>query len=152
MRKEFTSDTTQSTLTMGMQQESEQKNWKTLTSWLEDFLASLSQLQGIDKDSMTQEELSFLKSQGFSKIKDQDIFYSKMLGIYYLTIKETLSRQLLGFSPNWGILYRGRYVIAEIMESRRTENEYTLSDVLERNVDSKYYLSEETTRKRMTEE
>lgn len=152
MRKEFTSDTTQSTLTMGMQQESEQKSYPTSISSLEDFLASLSQLQGIGKDSMTQEELCFLKSQGFCETKNQGIFYSKMLGIYYLMTRETLSRQLLGFSPNWGILYRGRYVIAEIMESHRTENEYTLSDVLERNVDSKYYLSEETTRKRMTEE
>ena len=69
-------NTIQTTLTMGMQQNSEQKNSLTLTSWLEDFLAKLSVYVDTDSVSMTQGELSFLKSQGFSKTKDPNIFYS----------------------------------------------------------------------------
>ena len=89
MQKEFIKGTIQTTLTSEMQQESEQKTCPTLISWLEDFLASLSQLQGVEKDSMTQEELSFLKSQEFSRTKNPNVFYLKMFGIYYLMTRET---------------------------------------------------------------
>lgn len=44
---------------MVMQQKSTQENYQTSTCSLEDFLAKLSVLQGKEKDSMTQEVLSF---------------------------------------------------------------------------------------------
>ena len=151
MRKAYTKGTIQSTLIMEMPQKSEQKNWKTLTCWLEDFLASLSVLlTQVDKDSMTQEELSFLKSQGFSKTKDPNIFFLKMYGIYYITIRGELSRQSLGFSPKWGMMFNGRYITVATMESVRTEKEYSLLDFIEVNgVEEKYYYSQETTKKRL---
>lgn len=113
MQSQFTLNTSQSILTWGMQQESEPKNFRTLISLLEDFLVKHSVSQGNEEDLMTQEELSFLKSQGFSKTKDPNIFYSKMFKVYYLTTREKLSRQSLGFSPTWGIQLHGRCLTAK---------------------------------------
>ena len=88
---------------MGMQTTLTPMNYQNSISSLEDFLAKVSALQDIKWDSMTQEELSFLRSQGFSKIKGHNIFYSKMLRIYYLTMAEIPSTKSLKFLPNWGM-------------------------------------------------
>lgn len=85
---------------------------------------------------MTQEEHSFLKSQGFS-----------MLEVYYLTTKDVLSRQSLGFSPTWGISFNGRYLTQRISKCRNEEKGCLLKDILEEKVPEKYYLSEETAAK-----
>lgn len=84
MQSQFTSDTSQNTVTWETQQKSTQTNLKTLTSWLEDSHVKHFLLQEKDVDSMTPEERSFLKSQGFSRTKNQNIFYSKTLKVYYL--------------------------------------------------------------------
>ena len=139
------------TKTSEMQQKSKPKTCQTLTSWLEDFLVKLSALLESEKDLMTQEEHSFLKSQGFSKTKDPDIFYLKTYEVYYLTTKEKLSRQYLRFSPTWGISLNGKYITAKITTSHKGERECLLKDILEENVPEKYYLSEETMRKILVE-
>lgn len=48
---------------------------------------------------------------------------------------------------NWGIAVNGRYLTARITESRRTGKECSLSDILEKNVEEKYFLSAERTEK-----
>ena len=126
---------------MEMQQESTQKTYPTLTSWLEDFLAKLSALQDFDEDLMTQEELSFLRSQGFSEIKDQGVFYLKTWKVYYFIPKEKPFRQYFKFLPRWVMTFRSRYIIPKTSESRKTEKGPILRDILEENVDSKYDLS-----------
>lgn len=45
---------------------------------------------------------------------------------------------------NWGILWNGKCVTASILESRKTESECSLSDILEPDTDEKYFLSEYT--------
>jgi len=126
-----------------MQGKSTQSNCKTLTCWLGDSLVKHFLLVEKDKDSMTAEELSFLKSQGFVKKKDHDIFYLKMLKVSYLTIREELSRQCLGYSPNWGMMLNGRIITANRLEQPKTEKGCILRDILEPNVEEKYYLGKE---------
>jgi len=144
-------DTIQTTLTMGMQDSSTPKIYHSLTSWLGDSLVRAFLLQEREEGLMTQEERYSLRSLGFSRTKDRDIFYLKMLGIYYLTTKEKLSRQSLGFSPTWGITLNGRYLIARTTECHKTENEYSLKDILEESVEKKYYIKEEVAKRIMQE-
>ena len=132
---------------MAMQQNLLQQTSQTLTSWLEGFLAKVSLLLEKGKALTTLEELYFLKSQGFSETKDPDIFCLKTLKVYYLLTKEKLSRQYLGFSPKLGISLNGRFLIVKTSESPRTGKECSLSDILEKEVDPKYFLSEEMTKK-----
>lgn len=119
-----------------------QKNSQTLTSWWEDFRAKhLASLENVE-DFQTPEVHSFLKSLGFSKTKDPDIFCLKMLKVYLVTNQEKLSRQYLKFSPSLGMYYSGKFSIVRTTESHRIGNECSLSDILEENVDQKYFLSE----------
>jgi len=118
----------------------------TMTSWLADFLAKHSALQVSEQDSVTLGELCFLKSQGFSTTTDPNVFYSKMSKAYYLTTLEKLSKQYLKFSPTLGIELNGRYLILKTSEFHRTGNECSLSDILESEVEDKYFLSETKTK------
>ena len=147
MQKTSTKNTIQTTLTSEMSPKSERKIYQNLTSWLEDSHVKHFLSQEKEEGSMTPEELSFLKSQGFSKTKNPNIFYSKMLKVYYLTTKEELSRQSLGHSPNWGMMCNGRYLTAKTMEYPKIGKEYILKDFLEKGVDQKYYLSEKQVQK-----
>ena len=122
----------------------------TLTSWLGDFLAKHLAWQDSGKDLTIQEEHSFLISQGFSTTKDPEIFCLKMLKVYYLMTVGKLSRPYLGFSPTWGMSLNGRYLTAKISESPRIGKECSLSDILEKEVDDKYFLSDEMAQKLMS--
>ncbi len=144
MQKTYTENTIQTTLDLGMSQKSTPKTYPTLTSWLEDSLVKHFLLQDREEGLMTAEELSSLKSLGFSKTKDPNIFYLKMFEVYYLTTREKLSRQFLKSSPTWGIMLNGRYLILPISEFHREESEYSLKDILEKDVEEKYYISEST--------
>lgn len=132
---------------MAMQQISTQTNYQTSTFLSEDFLAKLSQLLVEKRDLMTPEALSSLTSLGFSKTKDPNIFYSKMSKVYLVTTLEKLSRQYLGFLPTWGIELSGSYLIAKTSVFPKTENASSLSDILEKNVADKYYLSDSITQR-----
>ena len=134
-----TSMDTQTTVT---QQKSTLKNSQTSTYLLEDFLAKHSQSLESVEDLTTPEAHSFLTSLGFSQKKDPDIWYSKTSKVYLVTTLAKLSRQYLGFSPTWGIELNGKYLTAKTSEFPKTESESSLSDILEENVDNKYYLSE----------
>ena len=54
---------------------------------------------------------------------------------------EKLSSPLLEFSPTLVIESHGRFLILRTTDFRRTEKESSLRDVLEENVDPKYFLS-----------
>src|SRR3990167_5762754 len=65
--------------------------------------------------------------------------------VNHLVSQEKLSRQYLGFSPIWGMSINGKFLIARISESLRTGKECSLSDILEKQVDQKYFLSAKAT-------
>src|ERR1019366_6578340 len=89
------------------------KLYQTSTLLSEDFLARLFRWLENGQDLTKPEAHYFLKSLGFSKTKDPDIWYSKTLKVYLVTTLAKLSRQYLGFSPIWGIELNGKYLIAK---------------------------------------
>src|SRR3990167_8180262 len=126
----------------GTSEQLELMKFQTMNFLSEDFLVRLSRLLESEVVFQTPEGHYFLKSLGFSTTKDRDIFYSKTLRVYLVTTTEKLSRQYLGFSPTWGMSLNGRYLTARISESPRIGKECSLSDILEEQIDQKYFLSE----------
>jgi len=118
------------------------ENSQTSTYLSGDFLAKLSALLEKEKDLTTPEAHYSLTSLGLSSTKDPDIWCSKTSKVYLVTTLAKLSRQYLGFSPTWGMELNGRYLTAKD-GFHKIGSESSLSDILEENVDEKYYLSQE---------
>lgn len=98
----------------------------------------------------------------FQKKKD-DIYYNKDLNLYLLTDLSKLSRKALGFSPTDGftkkdddgnIIYfvYGKAKKSKKDKDNKDKNTITikLSDIMEDEVDEKYYLSDEQVERLMT--
>ena len=75
------------------------------TYYVRVFLAKVSALQEKDKDLTTPEAQCFLKSYGFSKTKDPDILYSKMLKGYLVMTTDKLSKPYLKSYRPWVLCY-----------------------------------------------
>ena len=119
----------------------------TLMSFVEDFRAKHSAWLESDSDSMTLEVLYFLKLHGFLDItktlKTQSpVWYSKMLKAYLVTTMEEHLLQSTEFLPTLVIPLSANYLILATSPSHRTGKESTLSDILETEVNHKYFLSE----------
>ncbi len=117
----------------------------TMTYSVADFHARLSAWQAVGGDLKKPEAHSFLISLGFSRTKDPSIWYSKTSKVSLTMTAEKLSRSSLGFSPSLGMALNGAYLIKKISAYRRIEKGSTLSDILETDVPSKYFLSEKAT-------
>ena len=110
---------------------------------VEDFRAKLSQLQETDEVLKIHEELCSLKSVGSHLFSD--------LNIYSLRTSEDSSTMTEGLHlkpssepwTNWGMMWNGKCLIARILESPKIGNVCSLSDILEEEVDEKYFLSAE---------
>ncbi len=118
----------------------------TLTSFVEDFHAKRFQLVDIEKDLRTVEVLSFLKLHGFSDITETldsqyPVFYSKMLKAYLTTTMDAHLLQSTEFLVTLGIPLSFSLLILS-GGSPKIVSEYTLSDILEEEVDQKYFLSQ----------
>lgn len=120
---------------------------QTSTSLWVDSLARLSQLLVNDLDSTKLGVHYSLTSLGFSSTKDPDIWYSKTSKVYLVMTAAKLSRQSLGFSPTWGISWSGKFLTAKTSAFPKTASGCSLSDILEENVDDKYFLSAEASSK-----
>ena len=114
--------TIQTTLTMEMQPKSKPKNYLTLTSWLEDSHVKHFLLQEREEGLMTQEEHSFLKSQGFSKtIKPPYFLLENVRGLLshdkgrtFQTILGVLSD--LGYIVQWTLLNSADFQVPQRRE------------------------------------
>ena len=136
-----------------MQQNSEmlqlfnQKTYQlTLQSFVEDFRAKHFRLQEKGKDSMTQEEHYFLKLHGFCDISkilanQSHTLYSKMLKVYLTTTMDEHLLQFMELCPTLIIPLNANYLILN-GGYPKIESEYILSDILEGEVDQKYFLSQ----------
>ena len=112
-----------------------------------DFLARLSQLLEKERDLKILEALSFLKSQGYSQPKELDIYCLKMSQDSYRMIGAEHFKSYSQPLMNWGMTFNGKCLTARISEFHRIGKECSLSDILEENVDQKYFLSEKTIQK-----
>ena len=123
-----------------------EKSRTTICSALASLASRLASLER-GRDLRTPGVLSFLRSLGLRETKDPDIYCSKMLKVYLVTKREKLSKRYLGFLPIWGIDVNGRYLTARTSAFPKTESGCSLWDILEAEVDSKYFLSERASKR-----
>ena len=144
MPSKSTKTTSRSIKTMETQDELFGNQCLTLICFVEDFLARLFLLLGNEEDLKILEELYSMKLPKVQGLKDLNYCSWKTSKDFCHTITgEPLELSLQPFLT-WGIFSNGRYLTARTMESHRTGNECSLSDILEKDVDSKYFLSEKS--------
>ena len=111
-----------------------------------DFLAKPFQLLETNWDLRMLEELYSMKLLERLNKSNHAICFLKTCETFYHTTKEKRSRECLKSWMNWGMMLNGKCLTAKISECHKTENECSLSDILEENVPTEYFLSEEKTR------
>ena len=107
-----------------------------------DFLARVSALLEKGGDLRTQGEHYFLTSAESFELNDPAIVCLKTSKDSYPTTTGKLSRLSWNRWQNWGMTANGRCLTARISEFPRIGKECSLSDILEKNLDQKYFLSE----------
>lgn len=114
------------------------------TVTVSDFLVRLSVLLETDEVLKMHEELYFLKSCGLLKRDSLKYYSQKTLRDFSTTKGESRSTLSSIQWQTWGTLSNGKCLTADISECRRIERECSLSDILETEVDDKYFLSQQT--------
>ena len=113
-----------------------------------DFLANHLVSQENVRDFLTKQKERYSSRLPERLNKSNHALYSlKMSKAYSITTKGTLSEQSSTRSMNWGTMSNGVYITAKTSEFHKIGNERTLSDILEKTVDEKYYLSSDNTDK-----
>ena len=123
-------------------QPSTKKIYPTLTSLLEGFLAKHFPLLENVEASVIQEARFSLISLGLSGKNNHAFYCLKTSKGFYLTTKAAPSTQSSPRLMSWGTTVNGKCLTAKITESPRTESGSSLSDILEEQVDRRYFLSE----------
>ena len=131
--------------------ESIQRIYPTSISFAQDFLAKRFRLQGRGRVSKTLVERYSSRYAELSKLKNLSYFSSKTLKDYSTMTEEERSQSSFKRWMNWGTGSNGRFLTANILESPRIGSECSLSDILEEQVDEKYFLSQELTKRLLME-
>src|SRR3990167_6312862 len=118
-------------------------NCPTLSSYAGAFRASLFPSPEREEVSTILEELCSFTSPESSKLKDLAYYSLKTSKGYSLTMKGGLLPQSSPRLMSWGMTSNGKCLTARISESPRIGKECSLSDILEEQVDQKYFLSQE---------
>src|SRR3990167_11318725 len=140
-------ENTSGSVTQGTSQQLGLPTSPTMTYFVEVFLAKVSVLLEREGDLTTQGEHYSLTSLGFSRKNNQDCVYWKTSKDCYLMTMAELSKPSSPRLLNWGMTSNGKCLTARISESPRIGKECSLSDVLEEQIDHKYFLSENLTQK-----
>ena len=130
-----------------MQQTLEGFNQKTdlkPTFTVEDFHVKVSVLLESEEALKIQEALYSLKSCDWLKYESLNICSLKMSEDYFPMMEDKLSELSSQLWGNVGMMLSGKFLTAKIT-SLKTEREYSLSDILEGQVDQKYFLSSTAT-------
>ena len=108
-------------------------------------LVRMSRLQEGEPEFTETEVDSFLTSLTSSKAKKKKIdpngLSSKMLKAFSTAMQDGTSSIISVNWPKLGMMSSGRFSTLKTTECLKTESECTLSDILEAEVDEKYYLS-----------
>lgn len=117
---------------------------QTPTFYVADSRARLSVLleSALDSRQKILAVLSFLKSVAFSETNEYLMFSLKTSKGFSTTMGEEPLLSSSQVLMNWGTTFNGKLLTAKISESRKIENGYSLSDILEDNPDPKYFLSD----------
>jgi hypothetical protein len=113
----------------------------------DDSLAKLFLSLESENDLKIPEERSSLNLREYCGQKNLDYSSLKMLKDCLVTTTEKLSAPSSPRLMSWGMTVNGKCLTAKITESHRIGSECTLSDILEEQVDQKYFLSDETMKK-----
>ena len=127
--------------TLRTQEQSIRKTCPILILSLEDSHVSRSASAESAADSRTPEERCSLKLPGLPRLKDLSICCLKT---YPDCLTTTPAGRLQPSSvrwTNWGMMSHGKCLTAKITECRKPDAGCTLSDIIEKNVQEKYYLS-----------
>ena len=112
---------------------------------LREVLVKTSLLQEEEAGFTVTEADSFLTSLASSRAKRKKInpngLSSKMLRVFYQAAPGGISKNISVNWPKLGMMSGGKFSTPRITESRKTERGCTLSDILEAEVEEKYYLS-----------
>ena len=107
----------------------------------EDSLVKAFQLQEKDEDLKMCEERFSLRLQELLPIKDLSICSLRTYSDCLTITKAGRFKQSSVHWMSWGMMSCGKCVTAKISEFPSQERECVLSDIIERNVEAKYYLS-----------
>ena len=111
------------------------------------FAAAFPASPSVSQDSaddykMTQEALSLLRSTALPPLKDPLFCCLKMFPVCFRMTKAGLLRPSSVRWMNWGTMSHGKSLTARISVSPHPESVCILSDILEKDVPEKYYLSQ----------
>ena len=137
---------------MMMQEKLNPNSYPISTFLLADFPVSPSQSQEREKDLMTQEERFFSRLLELLPLKNLSISSSKMFPVCLTMTPAGHLKQSSVHWTAWGIMCAGRYLTAKISEFPNQEIECSLSDIIEKNVPEKYYLSRKQAEKLLYKE
>ena len=104
--------------------------------------ANHSVSQGSEAVLKILEGLCSLKLLGSPNKSNHAFYFLKTLKGYYHTTKERRLLPSLTRWMNWGMTSNGKCLTAKISGFHKTENGCSLSDILEEQVDQKYFLSD----------
>ena len=119
----------------------DQQTLEQLTLSPQVFRVRLSQLLEKDVDLKTHEAHYFLKSHGFVPLPNPNTYYSKTLRAYLTTTVGELLASSTKHLLTLAIPLNSKWSILSGF-CPKIESEYTLSDILQEEVDQEYFLSE----------
>lgn len=125
-------------------QELSPKSFQKLTATASDFHARLSALLESEEASKIQEELCFLKSCGWLESESLVYFSPKTSEVSSTMRGDKRSESSYPQWMSWGTMSNGRCLTANILGFPRIGQECSLLDILEKQVDEKYFLSDAT--------
>ena len=141
MPSKSTKNTSQNIRSMEMSQISNGQMSRILKYFVEGFLANPFLLPESEVASQIPEAHSFLKSLGLHRKNSHAFYFLKTLRGFYLTTKAEPSELSSIRWMNLGMTSNGKCLTVKTSVSPRTGNECSLSDILEEQVASKYFLS-----------
>lgn len=118
------------------------ENYPKQSVGVEGFLVNLFPLLESGQDLKICEELLSLKYSGLRLKESPRLFSLKTWQDYSITTEEEPLEQSLMDFGNLGMMSNGRCLILKTLESHKKEKGYSLSEVLEKEVDEKYFLSQ----------
>lgn len=126
---------------------SKQTTFQTQNCSVLDFLASRSLLQEKGRALRKPEERFFMKFAGLPEIKESLFCSLKMLKGCFQRKTDGCSQKFSQSWMGWGITANGRCLTAKISEFPKTGSGCSLSQVLEKDVSGKYFLSDQVAKK-----
>ncbi len=114
---------------------------KKSTFCVADFHVKAFQLLEKEKGLRIKEVRSFLTLREYCRQKNLDYSFWKTYPEFYLLTTAGILKRSSVRLQNWGTVYNGKCLTANISRWHKTDNVCILSDIVERNVHPRFFLS-----------